>query len=109
MTVSGGDSASTRVAFGPFVADLRSGELRKDGELVPLQDLPFRFLVALLERPGDVVSRSELTTRLWGTETFVDAEAGLNTAAAKLRHALRVDDANEPLIETIPKRGYRFT
>ena len=97
-----------RVRFGPFEADLSSGELWRDGTAVPLQDLPFRLLAALLEQPGEVVSRSELATRVWGTDTFVDATAGLNTAVAKLREALG-DDADRPAyVETLPKRGYRF-
>jgi DNA-binding winged helix-turn-helix (wHTH) protein/TolB-like protein len=97
-----------RVRFGPFEADVDSGELRRDGQIVPLQDLPFRLLAALLERPGEVVSRADLAQRLWGSETFVDATAGLNTAVAKLRDALG-DPADEPrYIETLPKRGYRF-
>ena len=94
-----------RVRFGPFEADLASGELWRDGAAVPLQDLPFRLLAALLEQPGEVVSRSELATRVWGTDTFVDATAGLNTAVAKLREALG-DQAEQPIyIETVPKRG----
>jgi DNA-binding winged helix-turn-helix (wHTH) protein/TolB-like protein len=94
--------------FGPFRVDTRAGELRHDGTIVPLQDLPFRLLTALLERPGEVVTRVELTGRLWGAETFVDSTAGLNTAVAKLREALG-DQAEQPIyIETIPKRGYRF-
>lgn len=97
-----------RVRFGPFEADLSSGELWRDGTAVPLQDLPFRLLAALLEQPGEVVSRSELATRVWGTDTFVDATAGLNTAVAKLREALG-DDADRPAyVETLPRRGYRF-
>ena len=97
-----------RVRFGDFEADLASGELRRAGVAVPIQDLPFRLLAALLERPGEIVSRSELTTRLWGSDTFVDAAAGLNTAVAKLRDALD-DNAERPAcIETVPKRGYRF-
>ena len=75
---------------------------------MPLQDLPFRLLAALLEQPGEVVSRPELATRVWGTDTFVDATAGLNTAVAKLREALG-DDADRPAyVETLPRRGYRF-
>lgn len=94
--------------FGPFHVDKRAGGLRRDGAIVPLQDLPFRLLIALLERPGEVVTRAELTARLWGAETFVDSTAGLNTAVAKLRDALG-DQAEQPIyIETIPKRGYRF-
>src|SRR5215470_14989426 len=99
---------SERLRFGPFEVDARAGELRRDGMVVPLQDLPFRLLVALLERPGDVVTRAELTTLLWGNETFVDSTAGLNTAVAKLREALG-DQPEQPIyIETVPKRGYRF-
>jgi DNA-binding winged helix-turn-helix (wHTH) protein/TolB-like protein len=99
---------SERCRFGPFHVDTRAGELRRDGTVVPLQDLPFRLLTALLERPGEVVTRAELTARLWGAETFVDSTAGLNTAVAKLRESLG-DQAEGPIyIETIPKRGYRF-
>lgn len=98
----------SRIVFGPFAADPVSGELRRDGVIVPLQDLPFRLLAALLERPGELVPRAELSVKLWGSETFVDATSGLNTAVAKLREALG-DSAEKPLyIETIPKRGYRF-
>jgi DNA-binding winged helix-turn-helix (wHTH) protein/TolB-like protein len=98
-----------RVSFGPFETNVKAGELRRDGKVIPLQDLPFRLLTVLLERPGEVVSRAELADRLWGADTFVDAVAGLNTAVAKLRDALG-DNADQPLyIETVPKRGYRFT
>ncbi len=97
-----------RIVFGPFETDMGAGELRREGVVVPIQDLPFRLLAALLERPGELLTRVELTTRLWGTDTFVDSTAGLNTAVAKLREALG-DDADKPLyIETVPKRGYRF-
>ena len=96
------------VRFGDFEADVKSGELRREGRPIVIQDLPFRLLVALLERPGEVVTRAELAARLWGADTFVDSGAGLNTAVAKLREAF-ADDAERPVwIETIPKRGYRF-
>ena len=96
------------VRFGDFEADLASGELRRSGVIVPIQDLPFRLLAALVERPGELVTRAELSARLWGSDTFVDAGAGLNTAVAKLRDALD-DNADRPaFIETVPKRGYRF-
>jgi DNA-binding winged helix-turn-helix (wHTH) protein/TolB-like protein len=99
---------SERIRFGPFEADVDAGRLRRDGAQVPIQDLPFRLLTALLERPGEVLTRAELSTRLWGSDTFVDAAAGLNTAVAKLREALG-DQADRPIyIETVPKRGYRF-
>jgi DNA-binding winged helix-turn-helix (wHTH) protein/TolB-like protein len=97
-----------RVRFGPFDAELDAGTLRRDGNLVPIQDLPFRLLSALIERPGTLVTRAELAERLWGAGTYVDATAGLNTAIAKLREALG-DQAEQPIyIETVPKRGYRF-
>jgi DNA-binding winged helix-turn-helix (wHTH) protein/TolB-like protein len=97
-----------RLTFGPFETNVKTGELRRDGMMIPLQDLPFRLLTALLERPGELVTRTELTERLWGSDTFVDSAAGLNTAVAKLRDALG-DNAEQPqYIETVPKRGYRF-
>ena len=99
-------SPADRVRFGEFEADLRTGELWRAGAIVRIQDLPFRLLGALLERPGELVTRAELGQRLWGGDTFVDFEAGLNTAVAKLREALQDDDAQ--IIQTIPKRGYRI-
>jgi len=94
--------------FGEFEVDERAGVLRRAGTRIKLQDLPFRLLVVLLRRPGEVVTREELRAELWGSETFVDAEAGLNTAIAKIREALG-DNAETPMfIETLPKRGYRF-
>jgi DNA-binding winged helix-turn-helix (wHTH) protein/TolB-like protein len=97
-----------RVRFGDFEADAASGELRRAGELVRLQDLPFRLLTALLERPGEVVTRAELGQRLWPSGTFVDADAGLNTAVAKLREALGDNPEAPSFVETVPRRGYRF-
>ena len=96
------------IKFADFEADEQAGQLSRQGARIKLQDLPFRMLVALLQRPGVVVTREELRAALWGDGTYVDAEAGLNTAAAKLREALG-DNAEQPkFIETIPKRGYRF-
>jgi DNA-binding winged helix-turn-helix (wHTH) protein/TolB-like protein len=96
------------VRFAEFEIDPAAGVLTRNKVRIKLQDLPFRLLVALANRPGVVVSRDELRAELWGTETFVDAEAGLNTAIGKLREALQ-DSADGPrFIETIPKRGYRF-
>ncbi len=97
-----------RLLFPPFEADLSSGELWRDSVPVPVQDLPFRLLALLLERPGEVVSREAIIERLWGKDTFVDATSGVNTAIAKLRDALG-DTAEAPrFIETLPRRGYRF-
>lgn len=94
--------------FGPFRLEPSTGELWREGVRVHVQDLPFRLLLALLERPGDLVTRTELGEALWGSDTFVDRVAGLNTAVAKLREVLGDDPATPLFIETIPKRGYRF-
>src|SRR5215469_2494487 len=94
--------------FGDFEADLKAGELRKSGARLRLQMQPFQVLVALLERPKEVVTREELRQRLWPQDTFVDFDHGLNTAMVKLRDVLG-DSASAPkYIETIAKRGYRF-
>jgi DNA-binding winged helix-turn-helix (wHTH) protein len=94
--------------FDEFEADLRAAELRKNGNRLKLQLQPFQVLVALLERPQEVVTREELRQRLWPQDTFVDFDHGLNTAMVKLRDVLG-DSASKPkFIETIAKRGYRF-
>jgi Tol biopolymer transport system component/DNA-binding winged helix-turn-helix (wHTH) protein len=96
------------LVFGPFQADLHSGELRKDGYRIKIQVLPLRLMGVLAENSGQVVTREELRKRLWPEDTFVDFEDGLNTAVKKLREALG-DEAEKPrYIETVPRRGYRF-
>jgi TolB-like protein/DNA-binding winged helix-turn-helix (wHTH) protein len=96
------------VRFDCFEVDLDAGILRKRGTRIGLRDQPFRVLACLLERPGTVVSRSDLCRRLWRDEVFVDFDNSLNIAVARLRAALG-DSAEHPrLIETLPKRGYRF-
>src|ERR1700730_6318050 len=101
-------SSPQLIRFGFFEVDTRSGELRRQGCKVNLQEQPFQVLVLLLERSGEVVTREELNKRLWPENTFVDFERGLNKAITKLRAALR-DDAEKPCyIETLPQRGYRF-
>ena len=97
------------VRFGVFELNLASGELRKSGVKIRPQEQPFQVLKALVERPGDVVSREELGQRLWPDETFVDFEDGLSTAVRKIRQALGDSATNPRFIETLPKRGYRFT
>src|SRR5687767_5101119 len=97
-----------RVRFGAFQLDLRTGELRKAGARIHLPDQPLQVLKALLDRPGDLVTREELRQRLWPAETFVDFEHGLNAAVRRLRDALG-DSADVPrFVETLPRRGYRF-
>jgi DNA-binding winged helix-turn-helix (wHTH) protein len=101
------DSAQI-VRFGEFELDLRTGELRTNGQRLILQEKPFQLLNALLERPGEMVSREELTKRLWSAGTYIDFDLGLNKAVNRLREALN-DSAEQPhFIETFPKRGYRF-
>jgi TolB-like protein/DNA-binding winged helix-turn-helix (wHTH) protein/Tfp pilus assembly protein PilF len=99
---------TSRMRFGPFEADLRSGELRKDGLRVKLQDQPFQVLAMLIQRPGEIISRKEFRQELWPADTFVDFDTSLNTVIKKLRDALG-DSADEPhYIETLPRRGYRL-
>ena len=96
------------IRFGPYEVNLQTGELRKGGYRIRLQDKPFRILVALLEQPGALVTRDELHKRLWPDDTFVDFDSGLNTALTKLRESLG-DSAETPrYVETFPRRGYRF-
>jgi DNA-binding winged helix-turn-helix (wHTH) protein len=99
---------SSRRRFGPFSVDLRAGELYKRGKKIKVQLLPLQLLGVLLEKPGEVVSREELKSHLWPADTFVDFEHGLNTAIKKLRKALGDSPAKPGLIETLPKKGYRF-
>jgi DNA-binding winged helix-turn-helix (wHTH) protein/Tol biopolymer transport system component len=96
------------VRFGSFEADLHACELRKNGAKVRLPNQPFQVLAMLLAQAGDVVTRDELQKRLWADDTFVDFDRGLNKAINRLREALG-DSADDPhLVETLPKRGYRF-
>ena len=96
------------IRFGVFEADLAAGELRRNGARVRLQDQPFQVLAALLEKPGEVVTKEELRQRIWKDDTHVDFDRSLATAVNKIRDALG-DSATRPrFIETVPKRGYRF-
>ncbi|MGB9073486.1 MAG: winged helix-turn-helix domain-containing protein [Terriglobales bacterium] len=96
------------VRFGPFQLDLRAAELHHNGSRTKLAEQPFQVLVALLEHPAEVVTREELRQRLWGSDTFVDFEQGLNTAVKRLREVLG-DSAEKPqYIETVPRHGYRL-
>jgi TolB-like protein/DNA-binding winged helix-turn-helix (wHTH) protein/Flp pilus assembly protein TadD len=96
------------VRFGTYELSVQSGELRKAGVRIRVQQQPLKLLEVLLERPGEVVSREELRTRLSPNESFGDFDQAVNIAIAKLRSALG-DSADSPrYIETLPKRGYRF-
>jgi len=94
--------------FGVYEVDLSSGELRKSGIKLRLSDQAFRVLVAMLERPSEVVTREDLRTKLWPDGTFVDFDHGLNTVINKLRETLSDTATNPRFIETIARRGYRF-
>ena len=101
-------SMRTLIRFGTFQLDPQAGQLLKNGRVVRLKPQPLRLLQLLLSRPGDLVTRDEIRDVLWGTETFVDFEQGMNTAVRQIREALG-DDAETPIfVETVPKRGYRF-
>src|SRR5262245_66497595 len=94
--------------FGTFTLDARTGELSNDGRPIPVRDQALHLLLALLERPGELITREELTERLWPAGTFVDFDRGLNKVVNHLRDALG-DSAEHPrFIETLPRKGYRF-
>jgi Tol biopolymer transport system component/DNA-binding winged helix-turn-helix (wHTH) protein len=96
------------IRFGPFTLDGHAGELRNGPTRLKVPDQSIAVLQALVERPGELVTREALRDRLWGSETFVDYEAGLNAAVRRLREALH-DSADTPrYVETLPRRGYRF-
>lgn len=97
-----------RYRFGVFELEVRTGELRRNGVKVRLQEQPFLVLRRLLEAQGGMVTRDELHAALWPADTFVDFDTSLNTAIKRLREALG-DSADVPIfIETVPRRGYRF-
>jgi TolB-like protein/DNA-binding winged helix-turn-helix (wHTH) protein/tetratricopeptide (TPR) repeat protein len=99
---------SRTIRFGLFEVDLRAGELRKNGVKIKLQEQPFRVLVTLLQRAGEVVTREELRHELWPTDTFVDFDHSLNAAVKRLRDTLDDSAENPRFIETLPRHGYRF-
>jgi len=94
--------------FATFEVDLRSGELRKNGVKVKVQEKPFQILVLLLERRGELITREELRERLWTADTFVDFDHSLGAAVGKLRQALGDSAQNPRFVETVSSRGYRF-
>jgi eukaryotic-like serine/threonine-protein kinase len=96
------------VRFGPFEANFTTGELRKHGIRLKLQDQPLQVLKMLLARPGQLVTREEIRQTLWPSGTFVDFDNGLNAAVNRLREALGDSAENPKLVETLHRRGYRF-
>ena len=94
--------------FGVFEVECAAAALRREGRLVRLRGKPYDILVFLLERSGELVTRDDLRQHLWGADTFVDFEHGLNTAMNRLREALGDSAENPRFIQTLPRRGYRF-
>src|SRR6202047_3211705 len=102
------ENPHSRLRFGVFEMDLRTGELRKHGMQVRLQKQPFQVLAMLVEHAGEVVTREELQKNLWPADTFVDFDHGLNKTINKIRDTLG-DSAESPrFLETVSRRGYRF-
>ena len=100
--------AARRYRFGVFEADAATGELRRQGVRVRMHAQPFQVLMMLVERPGEVVTREEISRELWPDGTFVDYEHGVNSAVNRVREALG-DKANSPrFVETLARKGYRF-
>ena len=104
------DAAPSRLIyrFATYEANPATGELRKAGVRLRLPEQPFRVLVLLLERPGELVTREEIRQKLWPADTFVDFDHGLNTVVNRLREALGDSASNPRFIETLARRGYRF-
>jgi len=108
MGSQGAVTSSKVIRFQDYEVDLRAGRLHKSGIRIGLREKSFQVLAALLEQPGEVVTREALRQRLWPNDVFVDFENNLNTAVARLRVALNDSAENPRYIETLPKRGYRF-
>lgn len=106
MSVSTADPSLLR--FGVFELDLTTGELRKTGTLIRLPPQPFKILALLASRPGQLVTREEIQQKIWGSDTFVDFDHGLNFAINKIRDVLGDDVETPRYVETLPRRGYRF-
>jgi len=100
--------APKTIRFSVFEVDLKAGELRRQGMRVKLQDQPFQVLAVLIEHAGEVVTKEELRQRIWPADTFVDFDHALHSAIARLREALRDSSERPQIIETLPRRGYRF-
>lgn len=100
--------ATAPLRVGGFELDPRSRELRDGTTRIRLQGQPFEILCALLERPGDVVTRDELRLRLWPNGTFVDFDHSINAAIKRLRAALGDDAVRPTFVETVPRCGYRY-
>jgi len=97
-----------RYRFGAFEADGATGELRRQGLRIKLNAQPFQVLLLLLDRPGQLLTREEISRELWPDGTFVDYEHGVNSAVNRIREALGDTAASPRFVETLARRGYRF-
>src|ERR1022692_2764847 len=102
------DAPDAVVLFGVFEADLKSGDLHKNGVRIKVQELPFRALKLLLSRPNEVISREEFRHELWPDDVFVDFDHGISSAIKRLRDALGDSADNPTFIETVDRHGYRW-
>jgi len=107
-SMANGTIPATIIRFGNFEVDLRAGHLRKRGLKIRLPEQSFQVLTVLLEHAGEPVTREEFRRRLWPENVFVDFDANLNTAIARLRQALNDSAAHPRFIQRLPRRGYRF-
>src|SRR5689334_7268276 len=97
-----------RISFGDYELDCRTGELRRNGVPIKIQPQPAKILALLASRPGEVVTRKELAEQVWGSETYVDFEHGLNYGIRQIRSVLQDDSDHPRYLETVPKLGYRW-
>jgi DNA-binding winged helix-turn-helix (wHTH) protein len=100
--------SARRYRFGVFEADTATGELRRKGLRAKLNAQPFQVLMMMLERPGELLTREEISRELWPDGTFVDYEHGVNSAVNRIREALGDTASNPRFVETLARRGYRF-
>src|SRR5215472_17111835 len=99
---------ASRFRFGAFEADASTGELRRQGIRIKLNSQPFQVLLMLLDRPGEVLTREEISRALWSDGTFVDYDHGVNSAVNRIREALGDAAGGPRFVETLARRGYRF-
>ena len=94
--------------FGQFELDLRSYELKRDGEPLRLEKIPMELLIFLVEHHGELVTREQIIERLWGKQVFLDTDQGINTAIRKIRQVLLDEPETPQFLETVVGKGYRF-
>ena len=102
------EQTSCKIRFGEFELDRETAEIRRNGTKAVIPGQPFQILTSLLDRPGQLVTRSELKKLLWPSDTFVDFDQSLNKAVNRLREVLEDSVENPRFIETLPRKGYRF-